>query len=329
MKDRTLDLPSQGWLGGAPPGGKQGRPIIEPAGYDHPAYAHSLREFGQPVELPKAGGWFLRRDIPGWPEQDGMGCYPIFACRDWPRLEEDMAELGDGLISFSAVLDPFGHYETPRLERCFPDVVAHFKDHYVTDLHRPPKEIASKHHRYYAQKAMRKVDVEICGEPSRFLEEWSVLYGTLTQKHAIGGIRAFSRDAFAGQLTVPGLVMFLGRHKGEVIAAQLWYVQRDVGYSHLAACSQTGYVLSASYALHWAAIEYFSGKVRWMDLGGGSGTTDDSGGLTQFKRGWATGTRPVYFCGRIFEPRKYAQIAQANCLAPTRYFPAYREGEFA
>jgi hypothetical protein len=53
------------------------------------------------------------------------------------------------------------------------------------------------------------------------------------------------------------------------------------------------------------------------------------GGLTRFKRGWATGTRPVYFCGRIFQRERYEQLARQGGAPVSGYFPAYRHGEFA
>jgi hypothetical protein len=51
-------------------------------------------------------------------------------------------------------------------------------------------------------------------------------------------------------------------------------------------------------------------------------------GLSFFKKGWSTGTRTAFFCGRILDPERYAQLATARGVAGTDYFPAYREGEF-
>jgi hypothetical protein len=58
-------------------------------------------------------------------------------------------------------------------------------------------------------------------------------------------------------------------------------------------------------------------------------TGDGTDGLSRFKRGWATGTRPTYFCGRIFDHRRYADALTARGLEDDDYFPAYRKGEFA
>lgn len=66
-----------------------------------------------------------------------------------------------------------------------------------------------------------------------------------------------------------------------------------------------------------------------VDLGAGAGI-DDKGtdGLTRFKRGWSTGTRTAYFCGRVFDHAKYSELVRATSASATNYFPAYRAGEF-
>ena len=45
-------------------------------GYAHPDYPLSLKESGEPYELPRCGGWILIRPIPGTIYEDAMGCYP-------------------------------------------------------------------------------------------------------------------------------------------------------------------------------------------------------------------------------------------------------------
>jgi hypothetical protein len=144
------------------------------------------------------------------------------------------------------------------------------------------------------------------------------------------GIKAFSKSAFAAQFEVPGLVMMRATHQGTTVGAHLWYQHGSVVYSHLAAVNALGYELMASYALHWYALQTFAGEACWLNLGAGSGTVDhEDGGLTRFKRGWATGTRTAYLCGRIFHQSKYQAILQAHQNPPSDYFPAYRRGEFS
>src|SRR3990172_4731763 len=74
-------------------------------GYLHPGHAASLAEFGTPRPLPHSGGWLLERTIPGSESRDAMGCYPLFACRDWSRLPMDLEDLARDLVSVSLVTD--------------------------------------------------------------------------------------------------------------------------------------------------------------------------------------------------------------------------------
>ena len=257
-----------------------------------------------------------------------MGCYPLFVCQDWRALEADLDEL-QGVVSLSMVSDPFGDYDEDVLRRCCPDVVTPFKPHFVVDLTRPLDDIPSRHHRYYARKALERMSVERCDAPENFLDDWIGLYDHLIARHHLTGIKAFSRAAFATQLRMPDLVMLRATCDGTTIGAHLWYRQGDVAHSHLAAVSARGYELMASYALYAFALQTFAGEVSWLNLGAGSGiTADAAGGLTAFKRGWATGTRQAFFCGRILDRRMYDTLAARQPVSTGGYFPAYRRGEF-
>lgn len=309
-----------------------GAQIVEAAaGYLHPSYAESLAEFGKPRHLPRCSGWILERPIAGSSYRDGMGCYPLFACRDWRKLGADLEEMGDDLVCLSLVTDPFGAYDVDLLQRCFSDLVRPFKKHYVIDLRQPLESFVSAHHNRYARRSLRVAQVEQCQDPIQFLEDWLDLYSQLIKRHNIRGLPAFSKVAFAKQLQVPGIVMFRAVHNHETVGMLLWYEQRDVGYYHLGAFSITGYKLRVSFALFWHAIEHFSLRrtTQWLDLGGSAGVAQDNrDGLSRFKQGWATGTRTAYLCGRILDPAKYAEITQARQAELTSYFPAYRLGEF-
>lgn len=300
------------------------------SGYMHRLYAESLAEFGQPRKLTRCKGWVLVRDIAGFHCQDAMGCYPLFSCAHWTELHADLEALQGKAVSLSVVADPFGEYDHAYLHQCFPDKVIPFKKHYVSDLTRPIGEIISKHHRYHTRRALERVRIERCDDPAQHLDEWIGFYRQLVERHRITGIQAFSRKAFAKQLNVPGVVMFRALSQGKAVGAHLWYVQGEVAYSHLAASTQQGYRLLASYALHSYALDYFAGKVRWLNLGGGAGIqSDDEDGLSRFKRGWSTETRTAFFCGRILDREKYSQATAAAHREPSLgYFPAYRPGEF-
>ena len=95
-------------------------------GYAHRDYAASLVEFGRPRELPNCAGWILERGIPGSSAFDAMGCYPLFSCRDWSALPDDLEALRGQVVSLSVVLDPFGRATPEFLQKCFPDICIPF-----------------------------------------------------------------------------------------------------------------------------------------------------------------------------------------------------------
>lgn len=299
-------------------------------GYSNPEYAASLSQFGTPSYLAECGGSLLIRAIPDCSEQDAMGCYPLFTCQDWTKLHYNLQNLSDDLVSIALVADPFGAYDEEYLHNCFPNIMVPFKEHFVIDMRCSPEKVLSKHHRYYVRKALKEVAVDICEEPITMIYEWYQLYQNLIQRHHLTGIKAFSFEAFAKQLNIPGIVAIRASARGELIGAHLWYMQGDVAYSHLAASSPLGYELMSAYAIYWKAIEYFAEKVRWINIGAGAGIADkEDSGLTRFKRGWATGTRSVYFCGRILNHKKYEILVKSRNITPSAYFPLYRKGELA
>lgn len=298
-------------------------------GYLHPNYAISLAEFGTPLELPQCKGWILKRKIPNSPYYDAMGCYPLFACQDWSKLHNDLENIGDDLVSLSLVTDPFGNYNEAYLNQCFKDIVIPFKEHFIVDFRCRTNQIGRKRQRRYARQALKEIQIDVCQKPIQYLEEWVTLYNKLIEKHDILGIPAFSTKAFATQLDIPGMIMFRAIYQGITIGAITWLVQGKVGYCHLIALSEVGYKLRASYALYWFAITYFSNKLRWLNFGASAGIANNNqDGLSQFKRGWSTGTRTAYFCGRIFDRKKYTEILQTKGSSNVNYFPAYRAGEF-
>jgi hypothetical protein len=257
-----------------------------------------------------------------------MGCYPLFACRDWSLLKDDLDALKGDLVSLALVADPFGDYTPERLQECF-DIVKPFKEHVVVDLSQPRDAVVSKHHRRNARKALKKLYVERCESPSEYLDDWMTLYSHLVERRAISGIPTFSRDSFSLQLQVPGVTLFRALHEGHTVGAALRYESDDVVYGHLVAFDDVGYRLGASYALTWFQLDYYAGKARWLDLGGVPGLkADRNDGLWVYKSGWSPMTRPVFFCGRILDCERYEAIVKERYAAANGYFPAYRAGEF-
>jgi hypothetical protein len=302
------------------------------AAYADKDYAASLSEFGKPRQLTRSGGWILERSIPGSSSKDAMGCYPLFSCEDWTGLREDLEGIGgDDVIALSLVADPFGDYTAPYLKECFNAKVIPFKEHFVIDLTSSMNDYVSSHHRRYARKGLRELQIERSSTPAGWAGDWGRLYGHLIARHGIRGISAFSPSAFARQLCVPGVHAFRASYQSSVVGMVLWYVRDEVAYYHLGAYDPVGYQMRASFPLFWTAIEYFAGDgLQWLNLGAGAGLSDgDQDGLSHFKRGWATGTRTAYFCGHIFDHGRYGELVHSKNPGPTEYFPAYRKGEFS
>jgi hypothetical protein len=258
-----------------------------------------------------------------------MGCYPLFVCGDWSQLEADLDQV-EGLICLSLVTDPFGDFDLKNLQQCFPDLLTPFKQHFVVDLSRNPETFVDSHHRRNARKSFTKVAVEECANPPDILDVWIDLYRTLVERHRITGIAVFSRESFAKQLTVPGIVAFRAVCDDTTVGILLWYEQGSRAYYHLGAYSARGYELRASFALFDYSIKYFAQReLEWLSLGSGAGLgSSEESGLSRFKQGWSTGVRTVYFCGRVFEHERYEEILKTRHLPPAEYFPAYRVGEF-
>ncbi len=296
-------------------------------GYAHGDYAASLAEFGRPRLLPRCGGWVLEREVPGAADRDATGCYPLFACRDWSGLADDLRDVGRDLVSVVLVADPFGNHDPALLERTFNYGVLPFKEHHIVQFTEPLERSVSSHHRRNVRKALRVVQAERIEDPSAYLSEWLRLYAELTDRHAIEGIRAFSPASFALQLAVPGMVAFRAVHASATVGMVLFYVQDEVAYYHLGAYSPEGYEVGAAFAVFWVALEHFAQRVRFVSLGGDAGLSDDGGGLARFKRGWANGTRQAFLCKHVGDTDRYAALASAG--AATTFFPAYRAGEFA
>ncbi len=297
----------------------------KPAGYAERDYAYALQEYGNPRELPRSGGWIIERSIPGTSYRDAIGCYPLFSCRDWSRLPEDLEEIGSDLVSLTVVADPLSSPGSTDLVRYFNHVVP-FKTHYLAHLNILPEQFVHRTHRRYVRRSLEKMRVEVCTEPRRYLEEWMCLYETLIRRHCIQGMRAFSRQCFAKQLNVSGMIMFLGRLERDIVGASLVMTSGPFAYFHLHASSMKGYDIHAAYGIHWTAINYCrNAGIRVCDIGGVAGMKDDpTSGLARFKRGWSNGRRIAYLCGSIFDRTSYEHLCRTGGGGNVSYFPAYR-----
>jgi hypothetical protein len=299
-------------------------------GYLHNTYAQSLSDYGETVYLTHSKGYILKRRIPDFDYYDAMGIYPLFVCERWDKLFRDLEEIKNELVCISIVTDPFGEFDKNVLKSLFSDAFCAFKEHFIIDLSQNLDKIISKHHWRNIKKAQKKISVEICGSPKLIADDWIKLYKHLIKAHNIKGIPAFSERALAQQLEVPGVQIFRGINEGETVAMLVWYIIKNIVYYHLGASSDRGYGLNASFALFSRAIEYFSSLgLDWINLGAGAGAnTNRASGLARFKKGWSSGTKQVYFCGRIFNAELYNNILKQKNMGSGKYFPAYRKGEF-
>jgi hypothetical protein len=296
-------------------------------GYLNPGYALSLGEFGVPRELAGSGAWILTRQIPSAAELDGMNAYPLLFCQNWQALEADVRELR-GLVSMTAVTDPFAEATPSDLSRAFPHLVSPFKEHFVIELRRASP---SRHHRAGVKYALRRCRIEIMDQPVAWIDDWHRLYGELVRRKEMRDSRAFSRAAFERQLDLPGCVGIAAVAGNRRVSMSLWFAMGEVVYYHLAASDEDGYAASASYALVDAAIGTFSERgARYLSIGAGAGVAvEREDGLTRFKEGWATGTRATYLCGRIYQRETYERLRRRAVVSSDPYFPEYRRGEFS
>lgn len=294
------------------------------AGYQSATYAHSFSEHGILQHLDSCKGWVISRQIPTTSYRDAIGLYPLFCCQNWNSLIRDIKALSNDLVSVCLVPDPFGNYTDDLLKEAF-DYVRPYKTRYITELSRSPDKFVSNHHRKYAEKGFKVLDIDVCERPEDHLDEWINLYSHTCQKHRITGMAAFSREAFRLQLSVPGVVMFRAKHNGEPVAIHIWMTNNRVGYGHLAGHRSDVYELNASYALYWYALHWFHNKIDHLDLGSVSGITPNEGdGLSFFKRGWSTETRVSLFCEKVLNADSYTELLQTVPRHQGHYFPAYR-----
>lgn len=292
-------------------------------GYLERAYVNSLRATGRPLFMPRSGGWLLERIVPGTPHLDATGCLPFLCCADWSALAQDLTALQDRLVSVVAVADPLGRHDAPLRSAVF-DYRVPYKDHFVIRTGRRLSDFVRASHRAHARRALKRIHVERCADPESWLGDWLRLYAELVERHEIPAERQTRPADFARQARVPGFVMFRGSLDGRTVALDCWYEQGDVAHAHLAAFDSVGYDLRASYATKWFAIDYFSDRVTWINLGGG---VDRSGrdGLARFKRGWSTDIRTAWLCGRVLQPTTYAALCGRQAHLKQSYFPAYRD----
>ena len=294
------------------------------------AYAAAMAGAGQAIALGACGGGLILRQVPGTDLRDAQAPYPFLVCRDWSQLAQDLDALPPDLVSVTAITDPFAQTTPEDLSRAFPHMVRPYKAHFVIDLTRPLESFADPHHLGCAGRALRRLEVGVVADPSVILPEWLRLYANLVARHGIRGPARMTEAAFHHLLQVSHLTVFRAQWKGATIGMILCLDDGTRAWFHLGAYDAEGYRRNASYAIVRHAIGHFAAVgCQMMNIGAGAGAFGDgTDGLTAFKRGWASGTRMTYLCGRIHAPNAYARLVAQTKTGQSPYFPAYRTGEY-
>jgi hypothetical protein len=229
-------------------------------GYLHRLYAKSLSEFGTPVELPQCGGRLLERAIPNSDLKDAIGCYPLFCCTDWTKVPADIQQVKHRYVTISVVPDPFAPITAADLSQYF-QLVKPFKKHFIIDASNSSDQHITRHHQYYARRALKQMRVRLVDDPKTCLDEWGMPLPNSDRASPPSRHQGLSKTAFAGQFELTGTGCF-SRAKTENCrnASVVYSIRRCL--SHLGASDQEGALLGAAYALHWSAINEFQTASR-------------------------------------------------------------------
>jgi hypothetical protein len=134
-------------------------------GYRSRDYALALGMSSGLRPLPACGGHLLVREIATSGGRDACGAYPVFCCREPAWLGEDIAALGDDLVSVTLVADPLLPWDPARLEQCFA-VVRPLGGHFVIDLNAATYQPSSHHRRALRKAANHNTEIRVDTSPS-------------------------------------------------------------------------------------------------------------------------------------------------------------------
>ena len=269
------------------------------------------------IEHREWSTYLVERSIPRSTAVDVAGLYPISAIAPSANLPAGLEELRNaGFVSVVLVADPLWGAEADQLASSF-SICRPFKTHHVVAPERAltfSSDLRRKIRRAQSSCAIRFCPLAAC------LDEWVRLFSALSARHQIGGMGAFSRDAFVKMQETPGLLAAVADAQGETVAITLWIRFRDKLYYHLGASSERGYKLRASFGLFGAVIERY--REATIDLGGCAGLRDDpEDGLWKFKRGFANASVMAMLCGAVLDEEKYAALTAG---LRSDFFPEYR-----
>lgn len=338
---------------------------IEPAAPEagHPyaslAYARSLRHIGEPFAVPEWGCVVLSRPIAGaW--RDAAGPYPLTILAPDADLSGGLARLAKaGFVSVTLVLDDYHRPPLDGLTAAF-TVARVFKEHYVVDRRLGPARL-SRHHRYYARRALRDVSVTPFPLAAR-LDEWIDLYARhhrhktermmpksaatalppysgldpwiadyerLVGGHGFPALPSVHHEMLAA---LPGVTALGAFMDGNLVSAHLWVRHGRWVRPHLAATDEAGLRVGAAYAVYAHALDHFS-DCELINFGGAPGASGAAlniwgEGLVRFKRGFCNAIAPSYIAGAILDADAYAALlARSGNPVGTAFFPAYRRAD--
>jgi hypothetical protein len=294
-------------------------------GYADPAYAESVAPGASIVRLASSGGSLVLGETCAHEltVRDAAGAYPVFDCLDWSGLADDIAGLNRDVVSVVLVSDAFAVSALSALHAAGAHVLRPYKEHYVVELDRPRIPFGRASRRRTAIRAQTGLEFAVVPGARADATEWARLYAQVVSRHAVRGAAAFSADALAAQLRLPGAVLLTARAGAELVAAQLCLRRGDVVYSHLAASSPEGYRRRAMHGLDLFALEHFRTRAAWFDFGGGRGG-GVADGLAAYKASWATTTRPTWLAGWVLDASAYVRASGTEGPG-SGYFPVYRD----
>jgi hypothetical protein len=287
--------------------------------YASASYAKALDFAGRPLALPEWSGFVMLRSIAA--TDDAMGVYPRQVLPADADLQGGLARLAvAGLVSLVLVPDPSFSPQRDDLARAF-DVCRPFKTHQF--IERAKGYAPSRNHRQKIRRAQSRCRVDRAPLAAH-LADWRRLYDALSERHGISGVAGFPDAYFEVLARMPIFETFVAILGGAVVSMAIWFEHQGVAYYHLGASSPEGYAIGASYGLHDAAIQHFSGAAR-IDLGAGAGLIDDpQDGLARFKRGFANAEAQALICGAVLDRQRYEALTRGR--QANDFFPAYRAG---
>jgi hypothetical protein len=255
-----------------------------------------VAEFGAPSHLPNCRGNGLLQPIYDTDLNDVAGCDPLFTCENPAGLAADLTILRDaGAVSLTMVTDPLGGLESDLLTRFCQPIARPYKAHYLVSLN--ADNFGSTHHRRNARRSSRQTLFSVCQQPDAELQNWCDLYERLAERHNITRPARFSRQAFAQQLALPGVLLIQARNTDdELLGMQFWFHDQAKAWHHLSGYNPAGYrQVGVSYGLMNFALSALKSRgVQVANLGAGAGLQADANLYGQLSDEHRTSYFPTY-----------------------------------